>query len=76
MDTCEIVNCSSYIVFVCVCVLMHMCVLEYMPGGHMWELHVYRGACVHIDRPTVRCLYQSPTYSFKIEFLTRTGAHH
>lgn len=51
MDTCEIVNCSSYIVFVCVCVLMHMCVLEYMPGGHMWEcmcigVHV----CILTDR--------------------------
>lgn len=25
------------IVFVRLCVLMHMCVLEYMPGEHIWE---------------------------------------
>lgn len=51
MDTCEIVNCSSNIVFVCVCVLMHMCVLEYMPGGHMWEYMCIRvHVCILTDQ--------------------------
>lgn len=37
--------------FVRLCVLMHMCVLEYMPGEHMWE-YMYVGVrvCVLTDQ--------------------------